>query len=832
MLGTGRRYIFLSALLVAFIASSITERPGLKHASLCIDNEAAISTQCIDDIMGSTPFYLIHKDEVRYWGNLEQEFIRTKWRSWPITRDTYLQYSVSLRPIYVIRLIIWLLLALYLPYLLLPLITPKDRSVQLSGGIYLVILAILYHLIRWLNPHWLAGIDPNPLFGQALVAGGMIAIAIEAYQSIKTRKIHAEYTPLALLSLCIILAYPLYIGAQLPFDAQAGPVTLISYWLIRLLGTLTVVSIGAFLIKLLHSQISHQQKRTVLLVLVGVALGILSYLWFGLTAAVMIGISNIILLLLIDMTSEEQRLNFLWIVIWQLAISLFLTTNWMALSLEPPFTMSQIFNYLSLSFIGTFILTFVFLIINTLIDTTGGLTTLKIPLQFSLRHKIEIVVLGTLFFAFSSIGIMTYLIEHNAAADHTRSLLNVIKDSKTSLMRKETQLLNIDTMSLSQAKRPELSSKDRRLPFDLHTYFLNSDRDTLYGQSLARKINNDQVILINRSARGFYTNYENSILSKLLNLYVFLFITAIGLIYLLAGQITRPLAILGRKLLDIDLGKDNRKIEWHHQDELGHLISQYNNMIDQLDSSAEVLARNERDHAWKEMAKQVAHEIKNPLTPMKLTIQHLQMRAKNHSSDLDQHVNRASNTLIEQIDNLVRIANDFSQFGKMPQASNDKIILNEVITSVHDLFRKREDMDIQCFVPIDNLYVFADKDHLIRIFNNIIKNAIQAIPLNRKGRIVIRLNKDHHNAIVSITDNGIGIPDDQKSKVFRPNFTTKSSGTGLGLAMCNKMIHSMNGNISFETEVEKGSVFFVSIPLMRIDENFLPETDEKIETLT
>jgi signal transduction histidine kinase len=548
----------------------------------------------------------------------------------------------------------------------------------------------------------------------------------------------------------------------------------------------------------------------------------------------MIGISNIILLVLIDLTIEESRMNFLWVVIWQLALSLYLTTNWLAISVDMPFTMVQIFNYLSLSFIGVFVLTMVFMGINTLLGTSEGLTTLQIPLQFTLRHKIEIVVLGTLFFAFSSIGIMTYLIEHEESGANLYSLLELVKEQDSNDSKTPRSLSNVDTISLSTAIDSAAGLtifQQDRLPYGIHQHFLTSETDTIFEQSLIRKISSSTVVQMSLAGNGFYQNYERSILSKLLNLYVFLFITAIGLIYLLAGQITRPLALLGQKLLDIDLGKENRRIEWKHNDELGHLIDQYNNMIEQLDNSAEVLAKNERDHAWKEMAKQVAHEIKNPLTPMKLTIQHLQMRAKSQSTGLDQHVARASSTLIEQIDNLVRIANNFSQFGKMPQATNDKILLNEVVTSVHDLFRKREDMDIKCFVPIDDQYVFADKDHLIRIFNNIIKNAIQAIPLDRKGLIVIRLKREHHDAIVSITDNGIGIPDDQKSKVFQPNFTTKSSGTGLGLAMCNKMINSMNGNISFETDLNNGSVFYVRIPLMRIDENFLPEAEEKVTTL-
>ena len=242
-------------------------------------------------------------------------------------------------------------------------------------------------------------------------------------------------------------------------------------------------------------------------------------------------------------------------------------------------------------------------------------------------------------------------------------------------------------------------------------------------------------------------------------------------------------------------------------------------MIQKLDESAQLLALTERDTAWREMAKQVAHEIKNPLTPMKLSIQYLQNGAHSQPEKTNELVERVCATLIEQIDNLSKIASEFSSFAKMPQAENDKVILNEIVASVHDLFRKRDDMDVQLYVPIQDIFVFADRNQLVRVLNNVVKNAIQAIPDDKRGKINISLVKKDDNAIIKIEDNGTGISSDMRDKVFRPNFTTKSSGTGLGLAICANIIESFNGRIYFETEEGSGTKFYIEIPLMKFDDN-------------
>lgn len=313
----------------------------------------------------------------------------------------------------------------------------------------------------------------------------------------------------------------------------------------------------------------------------------------------------------------------------------------------------------------------------------------------------------------------------------------------------------------------------------------------------------------------------NDFLGALLNVYVFLLVGIVLISMLVANSIAKPLTILSTKLKQIQVGGSNQKLEWSRQDELGGLIKNYNEMIQELDRSTRMLALTERETAWREMAKQVAHEIKNPLTPMKLITQHLQNSiSRTEYDEIPALVKRVTQTLIEQIENLSKIASEFSNFAKLPAPENEKIALNEVVTSTHDLFRKREDMDIHLRVPIDEIYVFADKNHIIRVLTNLIKNAIQAIPLGRRGRIEIILYKHHKRAIIKVTDNGCGIPDSMKDKVFYPNFTTKNSGTGLGLAIVRDIIDSCNGYIYFQTTENKGTEFFVELPLMHMEDNF------------
>ena len=310
-------------------------------------------------------------------------------------------------------------------------------------------------------------------------------------------------------------------------------------------------------------------------------------------------------------------------------------------------------------------------------------------------------------------------------------------------------------------------------------------------------------------------------LGSIFNVYVFLFLIASVLAILIASTITKPLSLLNQKLASFKLGKRNELISWDREDEVGQLINNYNNLVRQLENSAQLLAKTERDNAWREMAKQVAHEIKNPLTPMKMYIQHLEKAIKQQPDRAAEISKKISLTLLEQVENLTQIADSFSNFAELPQSSNEKIEINSVVEKVHNLFRKRGDMDIVLSEPMDPIYVYADKNQLIRILNNLVKNAIESIPKNRKGKISMSLTSKENKAIICVEDNGEGIAEDMQEKIFQPKFTTKDSGSGLGLAIASNMIESMNGRLYFTSKEHVGTRFYIELDVIRqnFDEN-------------
>ncbi len=303
----------------------------------------------------------------------------------------------------------------------------------------------------------------------------------------------------------------------------------------------------------------------------------------------------------------------------------------------------------------------------------------------------------------------------------------------------------------------------------------------------------------------------SSFLVALINIYVLLFSIAVLLAFFISNRITQPLRIIQESLKRTKLGKANEPIRWKQKDEIGALINEYNRMVAELQRSAELLARSERESAWREMAKQVAHEIKNPLTPMKLGVQHLQRAWMNDHPDKDRMVEKLCVTLVEQIDTLSNIANEFSNFAKMPGPEFTKVDLSLVLQHTVDLYSETEQVQIQFANSGLQLAVQADKEQLLRIFSNLVKNAIQAIPDNREGRIEVIVKVIEDAYIVEVRDNGLGIPDQQIDKIFVPNFTTKTGGTGLGLAMVKNMTEGMGGGVWFKTTANEGTSFFVKL---------------------
>ncbi|MDQ3046086.1 MAG: ATP-binding protein [Bacteroidota bacterium] len=302
-------------------------------------------------------------------------------------------------------------------------------------------------------------------------------------------------------------------------------------------------------------------------------------------------------------------------------------------------------------------------------------------------------------------------------------------------------------------------------------------------------------------------------LVALINIYVLLFALSIITAILISNYVTKPLKLIQDKLSNIKLGKTNELIDWQENDEIGSLVSEYNRMITELAHSAELLARSERESAWREMAKQVAHEIKNPLTPMKLSVQHLQRTWKDHAPDMDQKMERLTKTIIEQIDTLSTIATEFSNFAKMPKANLEQIHVEQILQTSIALFNNVENVKLEFTDRTEGKsIVMADREQLLRVFNNLLKNAIQAIPEERPGIINIELSEENMNCLISIRDNGNGIGESVIDKIFMPNFTTKNGGMGLGLAMVKSIVESCNGRIWFETYENTGTTFYVAIP--------------------
>jgi len=307
-----------------------------------------------------------------------------------------------------------------------------------------------------------------------------------------------------------------------------------------------------------------------------------------------------------------------------------------------------------------------------------------------------------------------------------------------------------------------------------------------------------------------HNNRIGSLLNAMINIYALVFI-AIGLVaVIIARQITSPLTFIQYNLSKTIYGRKNEPIVWHRDDEIGALVKEYNKMIAELENSAAKLAQSERESAWREMAKQVAHEIKNPLTPLKLGLQLLDKAWKDKDPKFDQKFERFSKSFVEQIESLSSIASEFSAFAKMPDTRIEQLNIFEMINQAVIIFRQMDNITID-YQPGTDFIISADRDQLLRCFNNLLKNAIEAVPQDRAGHIKITHKTNGQNTLIMLADNGNGIPEHLRERIFEPNFTTKSSGTGLGLAFVKNSIENAGGKIWFETEIGKGTTFYLSL---------------------
>lgn len=312
----------------------------------------------------------------------------------------------------------------------------------------------------------------------------------------------------------------------------------------------------------------------------------------------------------------------------------------------------------------------------------------------------------------------------------------------------------------------------------------------------------------------------SSLVVTVINFTFLLMMLIMWLAVFISDRLTTPLQLLQRALASFELGKKSEHLKYNSNDEVGDMVRQYNRMIDELDESAKKLLRSERELAWREMARQIAHEIKNPLTPMKLNVQQLFKWWKDGTPDFNKRLETFTGNQIEYIDNLSSIATVFSNFARLPSADPVEMDLISQIRKTVELFSQTEGIDILFDSgTLSSVMMMADKEHMSGIFSNLIKNAIQAIPTGRKGRIEISLNPGPEKITVTVKDNGQGIPEELKSKMFTPNFTTKSSGMGLGLSIVKRYVESAGGTIWYESAQNIGTSFFIELPVLFWSDN-------------
>lgn len=298
--------------------------------------------------------------------------------------------------------------------------------------------------------------------------------------------------------------------------------------------------------------------------------------------------------------------------------------------------------------------------------------------------------------------------------------------------------------------------------------------------------------------------------------YVIMILVAIAFAYFMSKYITKSLQTIQEKMKETRLGKRNQKIELKGaSSEISALVESYNNMIDELEDSVKKLASSQREQAWREMAKQVAHEIKNPLTPMRLSVQSFQHKFDANDPDIHKKVNEYTKTLIQQIDTMSSIASAFSDFAKMPAQKLEVLNVVEIVELALEIF---PESDLKFSSKEPEIIANFDRSQLIRIITNLVKNAVQSIPEDRTPQISIHLFSDNTDVVIEVKDNGSGITKAIEDRIFEPKFTTKTSGMGLGLPMIKNMIDTYNGSINFSSVIDQGSQFTVRFPKQFKDE--------------
>jgi len=512
----------------------------------------------------------------------------------------------------------------------------------------------------------------------------------------------------------------------------------------------------------------------------------------------------------------------------------------------------DIFNYL-------IILSYIFILYVLAFysfDLIKALIFKELNFQASLKNKLRISFLGLLIITFVSIA---SAIIYKSTELSTKNQKNILEEKMQSVLvelkhklsqTNNIKSLNVDYLNYLLIKFSNVFFTDINL-YDLSGRLIASSRPEVFERGLiGNRMHPIAFNTVVRKKRSYLTHTEQigtqnylssytpiksskneiiaylnlpyfakdkeiksdvtSLITAFLNIFVFLFLVTSLLSIVISARITLPLVIIQKKLKSFGLGKNNEAIDYKSNDEIGALIKEYNRTVEELNTNIELLAQKEREGAWKEMAKQIAHEIKNPLTPMKLSIQHLKYVWQDDRPDKEQKLNDTVDLIVRQIDNLAEIATAFSDFSKMTVAKKKPFNLIRLIQEQIDLHAK--EVSIKLIAKEDALFeVFADEQQINRVYQNILTNSIQAIPNKEEAKISIHIWKEKQSIYTKICDNGTGMSKEIQERLFEPNFTTKNSGMGLGLAIVKQIIKNNSGEITFESTENKGTCFTISL---------------------
>ncbi|WP_332021203.1 sensor histidine kinase [Kaistella sp.] len=473
---------------------------------------------------------------------------------------------------------------------------------------------------------------------------------------------------------------------------------------------------------------------------------------------------------------------------------------------------------------------------------------------YSLRNKVFWGFLLICLLSIASSSTLSYFILRNNAVAQSRTDLQKKSEALMSALDYSVSHTQVETNDLPKILANDIfeiadinnqdiiiydlsgkfliSNKDinliaqKEIPLEVINRVLKSDTRIdfqTYDKKIGANVSSSYMILKNNMLEPigivFFPFYHNdgayfSIFNKYVNyiIIVNLFIIAISvwLSWIISNNLTRAVTKFSDKINQITLFEDDPKpIKYYHNDELNQLVKAYNKMILQIQEQKQRLSFKEKEEAWREMAKQVAHEVKNPLTPMKLTIQNFERKFDPGDPDIRDKVKHLSRTLVDQIDLVATVASAFSQFAQLPEKNNEIFDLNKEIKNIINVF---SDEKIYFHSNRDIIMVEMDKIYLSRIITNLVANARQAKHDDRDNIINLDVEQRQKRVIITVDDNGTGIPEDLYDRIFEPNFTSKTSGTGLGLTMVRKMVEDYKGQISVKSEVGKGSTFTISLP--------------------